>query len=457
MKWFIFCSFIFINVAAKRTFEGYKVYKISPKNVNELNFVKDLERDGIGQLWDDQVNVDFEARIMVKPDNVENFLNKMDSSGVGYKVMIGDLQRVINEQMQPNQIRSSSYLSYSWDRYHDLDTIYKWLDEIVEQYPNIVTSVVMGQSVEGRDIKGIVINYKPEKEHKTIGMIEGTLHAREWISPAVVNWIVKEFLTSDDPGVRIMAENIEWHIFPVVNPDGYVYTFTTNRMWRKNRSTYNFQSCSAFGLDDDMSNGIDLNRNFNFHWMSTGASDNPCTNTYAGPSAFSEPEARAIANYVLGLKDQGRFIYYYGFHSYTQLFVIPYSHVNISGVLEADNYSDMYEIAVRGAEKAKERYNTTYRVGIAAEILYPMSGTSFDWVKHEANVAVSYLIELRDLGEYGFLLPPAQIIPNSLEIMDALIEMDRVTRLLGYYSKSTLILGSFNALVLSIVLAILIR
>ncbi|VVC97744.1 unnamed protein product [Leptidea sinapis] len=343
MKWFIFCSFIFINVAAKRTFEGYKVYKISPKNVNEVRFVKDLQRDGIGQLWDDQVNVDFEARIMVKPDNVENFLNKMDSSGVGYKVMIGDLQRVINEQMQPNQIRSSSYLSYSWDRYHDLDTIYKWLDEIVEQYPNIVTSVVMGQSVEGRDIKGIVINYKPEKEHKTIGMIEGTLHAREWISPAVVNWIVKEFLTSDDPGVRIMAENIEWHIFPVVNPDGY-------------------------------------------------------------------------------------------------LFVIPYSHVNISGVLEADNYSDMYEIAVRGAEKAKERYNTTYRVGIAAEILYPMSGTSFDWVKHEANVAVSYLIELRDLGEYGFLLPPAQIIPNSLEIMDALIEMDRVTRLLGYYSKSTLIL-----------------
>lgn len=169
-------------------------------------------------------------------------------------------------------------------------------------------------------------------------MIEGTLHAREWIVPATATWIIKEFLTSTDPEMRALAENIEWHIFPVVNPDGYVYTFTTvrnhcykiysykmkltlikiiafsskimrriivklilyvqqfhnrcirsrniyilvtfwqlyyiffkylfqHRMWRKNRSTRNFTSCASTGVDDDMSNGVDLNRNFDFAWM----------------------------------------------------------------------------------------------------------------------------------------------------------------------------------------------
>lgn len=62
-----------------------------------------------------------------------------------------------------------------------------------------------------------------------------------------------------------------------------------------------------------------------------------------------------------------------------------------------------------------------------------MSGTSFDWVKHEFDVPVVYLVELRDLGEYGFLLPQDQIIPNSLEIMDMMLEMDRVTKNMKYY------------------------
>lgn len=66
-----------------------------------------------------------------------------------------------------------------------------------------------------------------------------------------------------------------------------------------------------------------------------------------------------------------------------------------------------------------------------------MSGTSFDWAKNAVNIPVAYLIELRDLGDYGFLLPAEEIIPNNLEIMDALLEMDRATRDLRYYDRSS--------------------
>lgn len=38
-------------------------------------------------------------------------------------------------------------------------------------------------------------------------------------------------------------------------------------MWRKNRSPESAISCASSGVDDDMSHGVDLNRNFDYVWM----------------------------------------------------------------------------------------------------------------------------------------------------------------------------------------------
>ncbi|KAM3960500.1 uncharacterized protein ACR2FA_005409 [Aphomia sociella] len=421
-------------IGENKSYEGHKVYKIVPKTQEQANLLEDLRRNGIGELWDDNVVVNCNVRITVPAVKENVFLESVEKGQMKAELLIEDLQRIINEQAIPAQksAKSSSFHSLTWDRYHTLDEIYAWLDELATAYPDIVTPVVMGRSVENREIKGIVINYTPIGNYY-IGVIEGTLHAREWITTATATWVIKEFLTSTDPEVRFMAEHFVWHIFPVVNPDGYSYTFTNNRMWRKNRSNASFVSCEASGVDDDMSNGVDLNRNFDFVWMSVGASNNSCTNTYAGPAPFSEPESQAISEYVLNLKQYGQIIYYIAFHSYTQLVVVPYSHVSGFDVLTANNYGDMYEIGIRGAAKLREKYGTNYRVGVSADIMYPMSGTSFDWVKYAANVPITYLIEMRDMGHYGFLLPADQIIPNSEEVMDFLLEMDRTTRSIGYY------------------------
>uniref|UniRef100_A0A1E1WU06 Peptidase M14 domain-containing protein n=1 Tax=Pectinophora gossypiella TaxID=13191 RepID=A0A1E1WU06_PECGO len=114
----------------------------------------------------------------------------------------------------------------------------------------------------------------------------------------------------------------------------------------------------------------------------------------------------------------------------------------------------MFEIAIKGMDKLKERNGTEYIVGTSADILYHVSGSSFDWAKGEADIPIVYLFELRDDGDYGFLLPPELIKDNNREIVDGLIEMDRVTRQLGYYHRSSGFMHTLNAIIILLSLII---
>lgn len=137
--------------------------------------------------------------------------------------------------------------------------------------------------------------------------------------------------------------------------DGYVYSHTHNRMWRKTRSqsdnivfrqtaqeSLNAERLARFDqdpiLDDSIleqlrskvinnkasfsCTGTDANRNWDFKWLTGGSSKNPCTDTYAGSKAFSEPETRALSNYILSQKDDIEM--YISLHAYSQFWLLPW-------------------------------------------------------------------------------------------------------------------------------------
>jgi len=74
------------------------------------------------------------------------------------------------------------------------------------------------------------------------------------------------------------------------------------------------------------------------------------------------------------------------------------------------------EVGKLAVAAIKATHGLTYRQGPVYTTIYPASGVLCDDVYKSAGVVLSYTCELRDTGASGFLLPPAQIIPNGQEI-----------------------------------------
>jgi carboxypeptidase A2 len=163
--------------------------------------------------------VNREAQLMVAPHKLPEFYEMMAQIQVPYKAYIENVQELIS-------ITAPAAASSSFDfrNYHNLDVIYQNLDDLVKQYPDKVQSIVGGKTYEGRQIKGVKISFKTNNPGI---FLEAGIHAREWIAPATVMYILHQLLTSSNPEVRALAESHDWYIFPVFNPDGYVYTHTT--------------------------------------------------------------------------------------------------------------------------------------------------------------------------------------------------------------------------------------
>jgi len=137
-------------------------------------------------------------------------------------------------------------------------------------------------------------------------LLHAGMHANEWITPAALTWMVNE-LADNSNTYECILDRFDWYFIPVLNPDGYEYSHTVDRLWRKTRRNYTSpllrSTARKLRVDDGESEencvGADINRNFEFAWRKGGSSSNVCSPAFAGMKPFSEPESRALANFML--------------------------------------------------------------------------------------------------------------------------------------------------------------
>lgn len=157
-----------------------------------------------------------------------------------------------------------------------------------------------------------------------------------------------------------LRAGIDFYFAPLINPDGYEYTFTTDRMWRKSRSTNVGSACI----------GTDVNRNFGFKWGvdNDGSSPNPCTETHRGADAYSEPEADHVNNYISGKANSTNWTAFITLHSYSQLWMSPYGWSDQAADLPAD-LAELVAVSNQCVAALTAVHGTQYQTGAASQIL----------------------------------------------------------------------------------------
>ncbi|WP_041841291.1 M14 family zinc carboxypeptidase [Actinoplanes friuliensis] len=183
--------------------------------------------------------------------------------------------------------------------------------------PRLAKLITIGKTRKGVPIQGVKVTRDARivpDGRRPAAIYLGGQHAREWITPEMNRRLLHYVLDNygKDAALTRLVDTTELYFLPVVNPDGYDFTFTEgNRLWRKNLRDNNGDGQITPG------DGVDLNRNFAEKWGydNEGSSPDPASETYRGPSPGSEPETKALDGFFK--KVQAEFLVNY--HSAAEL------------------------------------------------------------------------------------------------------------------------------------------
>ncbi len=294
-----------------------------------------------------------------------------------------------------------------------------FLDSIATANPTRAHVEDIGTSIEGRPLLALKIGAADDSPSRPNVLFMATYHAREWAATEMALRLIKHLVVNRSERTDSLVANRDIWILPVANPDGYQYTFTADRFWRKNRRR---NSNGTFG--------VDLNRNHAFKWGldNVGSSPNPASEVYRGSAPESEPEIRAISAFheahppVLSVS----------YHTFTGLILYPPGHEfgklpDDLGIFRALAGTDV-QPAVRDRLPGSNRDHYHPAPGWN---LYPTNGEYTDWAYAEHG-SIAFTPELSSGFEferfYGFDFPDDESrlatlfddnLPFALDVLDA--------------------------------------
>jgi hypothetical protein len=394
---------------ADRPYQGECVVRVRTTSQAQLDEVLDIAAD----VWSERIGIGV-LELQLDRDQ----LGRLEAIGVPYDILIEDLQahadahavdmRAVRQreaaQTADESRRGAGVHDDSWfATYRTLDEITQYCENIALQRPELASISTIGQSWEGRDMFSITISgpdtaANPVNERPAL-FIFSTVHAREWIAPMTTCYIASK-LASDydtDDQVRMLLDHARVVVVPVGNPDGYLYSWSDERYWRKTRRD-----------NGDGTFGVDINRNWGYEWARYGTGD-PGSGVFAGKSAFSEPETAALRDTALDLDD--KLIAHVDYHSPGQLVMWPFGYQE--GFQTPEPAGSIYtRLGEDIAEVIGDVHRREYVPQQSVE-LYVQPGNSSDWFFGEFGVT-SFTIELRPNRD-DFNPPVGVILPNAKE------------------------------------------
>lgn len=265
-------------------------------------------------------------------------------------------------------------------------------------FPSVANMSSIGKSYEGHDIYALRVG-APSEDGETSGprktiLITGGLHGREWISTSSANYLLWSAVTTygTDSMMTKLLKHFDVVFIPVLNPDGYEYTWKVDRLWRKSRQPTKMRFCR----------GLDLDHTFSHGWDAGGQASDPCSESYGGEQPFQAVEAAALARWARNETEHGvNFVAFLDLHSYSQQVLYPYAY---TCSLEPPNLENLEELAVGLAKAIRISSGEPYTVSSACEGAVARAysandplqrievggGAAIDWFYRKLSVRASF-------------------------------------------------------------------
>jgi carboxypeptidase A2 len=404
-------------------YDGYRVLEVGPlKNEEEvqliLNMVDNDTRLRKVILYNDNLSKTSPASLAVAPDSYDRVIEILNENDIFFTVVDHNLQESFDATIReseeklaklaqpfrddPTQFDHDAYLRYA-------DQV-AWLNSKAAASP-IASTWNVGASYAGRQIVGIRIN---TNTNLPAIYLDSNIHAREWITSASMLYIIDQILTGTSTDAVYLRNNFRWYIIPNLNPDGYEYCWTNDRMWRKTRKPNSGSTCV----------GTDPNRNWDSNWGGSGASTNPCAEDYRGSSVWSEPETQVARNFLQTIASISNV--FISVHSYSNLWLIPWG----GRTAKPTDYNELLRVANAAVSAIQATNGLRFTPGTPPDLLYVASGGSFDWAKEKNSMVYAYSPECRPAtaAQGGFNIPASNILPSGREIFAAVVAVARNAR-----------------------------
>ncbi len=304
------------------------------------------------------------------------------------------------------------------NHYPSVQELYDWYDDLVLEFPDMVTKHHIGNSYEGRDLwvleitsdEDVQVDEKPEV------LIDACMHAREWSTPQVASYLMWRLLNEYDTNDTIywLLNNRIIHIMPMQNPDGYIFdgngNYAARQGWRKNRNASTPTS----------SVGVDLNRNWDIMW--SGGNYIPGADDYRGVAPFSEYENWHLRDYMLSRDIQS----YQNLHSYHGSLLIPLMYSTSPSPHDSWYRGMASHMTSLTSRLGNENWHYAY--GQPHEMIgYTSTGGVVSWVYDNIGATgLCFEVHTGGSGMEGFYPNPSLIMTINNDLDNSLIYQCRV-------------------------------
>ena len=257
-----------------------------------------------------------------------------------------------------------------------------FLEQASIDYPNLIHVQSIGETWEGRPIVLATLSLGLENANtKPALLYTGTIHAREWIGIELANSFVQYIIDNHqfNPKLKEALSNNTLYIVPCLNPDGFEFSRTHFSFWRKNRRN-----------NGDGTYGVDLNRNFGTRFKRQTDTN---STTYGGPEAFSEPETRAIRDFVENHKNITVSLDY---HSQGNVF-FPAHKFNHEAEIDT---TDLNTLCANMAYEIEKVSGTKYGIHRGKPPTNLINGSGREYYYHKGIIATVVEVGTRNIPDY---------------------------------------------------------